>query len=111
MYIKYLSTDEASPIIFIKTLKIKTNYGQFIFICLVGVNNHSKLWHGIGKYGFTRGQNPVRNELSLTLNRTYMNIYVYYFFAIVIGLWAYRLCVYFFGSDNPKKARSYRRRG
>lgn len=40
-----------------------------------------------------------------------MNIYVYYFFAIVIGLWAYRLCAYFFGGDNTKKARSYRKRG
>lgn len=43
-----------------------------------------------------------------------MNIYAYYFFAVVLGLWAYRLAVYFFGGENktPKSssARNYRRR-
>ncbi|SIN81310.1 hypothetical protein [Chitinophaga niabensis] len=36
-----------------------------------------------------------------------MSIYVFYFFAVIIGLWAYRLAAYFFGGNpNPKTSRN-----
>lgn len=42
-----------------------------------------------------------------------MQIYMYYFFAAVIALWAYRLCVYHYGDSDPKtnRARTARRKG
>lgn len=39
-----------------------------------------------------------------------MSIYVFYFFAVIIGLWAYRLAAYFFGG-NPKTSRNSQARG
>lgn len=52
----------------------------------------------------TNGQCGMQYFLT-PLNRIYMSIYVFYFFAVIIGLWAYRLAAYFFGG-NPKTSRN-----